>query len=112
MNSKLIAMATSSIMLMVSAATALETRPYKTAANQIVVPGLQPRQTYLVQTTDNQGRENTGYVRSNDCGYAFIGNGQNYQRITINNQTIRPLALSTQGYPNCNPQSKPNIQNR
>lgn len=111
MNPKLIALVTLSTILISSTVTALET-PYKTSANQIVVTGLNPRQSYLVQTTDLQGKEGTTNLRSNECGYVIIDNGSIYQRITLNNQTIRPDALSTRAYPNCNPQYNPNGNNR
>lgn len=111
MNAKLIALATTSSLLIGYTVNALET-PYKTSGNQIVVTGLNPRQTYSVQTTDNQGREGYTSVTSNECGYVVINNGSIYQRLTINSQTIRPEALSSRGYPNCNPQWNPNDNNR
>lgn len=111
MNRKLIALVTLSTTLIGSTVTALET-PYKTSTNQIVVTGMNPRQSYLIQTTDLQGKEETTNVRSNECGYVLINNGSIYQRITINSQTIRPDALSTRVYPGCNPQYNPNGNNR
>lgn len=111
MNAKLIALVALSTTLIGSNVTALET-PYKTSANQIVVTGLNPRQSYLVQTTDLEGKEGTTNVRTNECGYVVLNNASIYQRITINNQTIRPNALSTRGYPNCNPQYNTNGNNR
>lgn len=108
MYSKLIAIATSSTLLIPVAAIASDTNPYRTGTNELVVPGLQPRQTYLIQGTDKDGKESSIYVRTNECGYAQINNIQNYERLTINNRTIRPVALSSQSSPNCNPQWNPN----
>ncbi|MCL1471083.1 hypothetical protein [Argonema antarcticum] len=107
MNLRLIAIATSSTLLLGYAAAAFANEPYKTSSNQVIVPGLQPRQTYSVQTTYNNGREDSMFVSSNACGEAVIYNSTNYQRVTINNQTIRPFTLSTKGQPYCNPQQIP-----
>lgn len=115
MNPRLFALVTLSTTLISSTfnptVTALET-PYKTSSNEIVVTGLNPRQSYLVQTTNIQGKEDTINVSSNECGYAIISNGLVYQRITINNQTIRPDTLSTRTYPSCNPRYNPTGNNR
>ncbi|MFB2923654.1 MULTISPECIES: hypothetical protein [Aerosakkonema] len=111
MNAKLIAIATSSTLMIANTSTALAEQPYKTSGNQVVVTQLQPRQTYLVQTTDTSGKEGSMYVTTNECGYVMINNGGNYQRLTINNETIRPFALATQPYPSCNPRLNPRNSN-
>ncbi len=109
MYSKLIAIATSSTLSLIAAtAIASDTNPYRTGTNELVVPGLQPRQTYLIQGTDKDGKESSVYIRTNECGYALINNIQNYDRLTINSRTIRPVALSTQSFPSCNPRWNPN----
>lgn len=107
MNLRLIAIAASSTLMLGYAAAAFADEPYRTSSDQVIVTGLQPRQTYSVQTTETNGREGSMFVSSNACGEAVIYNAANYQRVTINNQTIRPFTLSTKGQPYCNPRPNP-----
>jgi hypothetical protein len=86
------------------AATALQS--FKTAKDQVVVTGLQPKKKYEVKYRNAAGREGHRKVETNSCGEAVLAKTAGFQSLLIEGQQIQPATLETKTHNRCKPGKK------
>jgi hypothetical protein len=77
---------------------------YKTSAGQVVITGLNAKQSYPLQGTTAKNkpvkRQNAS---ANGCGEILIRNGAKYKEIVVGTEKIDPATLTTKVHANCKP---------
>lgn len=75
---------------------------YKTDKNLVVITGLTPKSSHLIQTTNAKGKTKTRKpVAANTCGELLISNGANYPTLLVDTETITPSTLPIKTHNRC-----------